>query len=142
MTVKERILHSVLFEIIALILMVGLASLVTDKNITHLGGLALVLSLIAMVWNYVFNLLFDRVFGNRRIDRGLKLRIVHSLAFELGLIAFTLPLIMWALELDLLTVLLMDIGAMLFFLLYALAFNWLYDWARFQLYAVEQGTLG
>ena len=78
-------------------------------------------------WNYIFNIGFDHVFGSERATRGLKLRLIHGLVFEMGILVVTLPLIMWVLDLSFMTALLMDIGFALFFFLYAIAFNWVYD---------------
>ncbi len=47
----------------------------------------------------------------------------------------TFPLLMWVLQLDFWTVLVMDIGIVIFFVLYAIAFNWVYDSIRAQLVA-------
>lgn len=130
MSFKERILHSILFELIALILLTLLAAAVTGNDVAKMTGLAVSLSLIAMSWNFIFNILFDKLYGEDRESRSLMMRISHGLGFELGMLVFSFSVIMWVLQLDLLSVFLMDIGAMIFFLLYAIAFNWIYDIAR------------
>ncbi|MGF1683511.1 PACE efflux transporter [Photobacterium minamisatsumaniensis] len=127
MKTKERILHSVLFEVFALtIIMVG-TSLFTNHNPAEVGGLGLVMSLIAMVWNYVYNLGFDKVFGDERLSRKMGLRIAHGVGFELGLLFATIPLLMWILQLDFWTVLILDIGIVIFFLVYSILYNLAYD---------------
>lgn len=130
MSFKERILHTILFELIALMLLTLLAVAVTGNDVAKMSGLAVSLSLIAMSWNFIFNILFDKLYGEDRENRSLMMRIYHGLGFELGMLVFSFPVIMWVLKLDLLSVFLMDIGAMIFFLLYAIAFNWVYDIAR------------
>jgi uncharacterized membrane protein len=130
MSLKERIFHTLLFEAIALILLTVLAVIVTGNDIAKMSGLAISLSLIAMVWNFAFNVLFDKLYGEDRSSRTLGQRIQHGFGFELGMLVFSFPVIMWVLQLDLLSVFLMDIGAMIFFLLYAIAFNWVYDITR------------
>ena len=130
MSLKERIFHTLLFEAIALLLLTLLAVMVTGNDIAKMSGLAIALSMIAMVWNFAFNILFDKRYGEDRENRSLSQRIQHGFGFELGMLLFSFPVIMWVLQLDLLTVFLMDIGAMIFFLLYAIAFNWLYDITR------------
>jgi len=136
MSHKERIFHSVLFEVVALLLMMVFAVLFIEGSMAAITGLAVGLSLMAMAWNYIFNIGFDKVFGNDRINRSFKLRLFHGLTFELGMLIVTLPLIMWVLNLSFLTALLMDIGFVLFFLFYAIAFNWAYDkavnWIKLQ----------
>lgn len=130
MTHKERILHMVLFELVALILMATLATLITGNDASHMAGLALTLSLIAMGWNYIYNYGYDKVFGADRTTRTAKTRIFHGLGFELGMMMLSFPVLMWMLKLDFWTVLVMDIGIVIFFVLYAIGFNWAYDMIR------------
>jgi uncharacterized membrane protein len=130
MSFKERIFHALLFEAIALVLLTLLAVIVTGNDIAKMSGLAIALSMIAMVWNFAFNILFDKLYGEERISRPLIQRNHDGFGFDLGMLVFSFPVIMWVLQLDFLTVLIMDIGAMIFFLLYAIAFNWIYDITR------------
>lgn len=127
MSHKERIFHSVLFEVLALLLLISFAFFFVEGSASTMTGLAIGLSLIAMAWNYIFNMGFDKIFGTDRINRSISNRLLHGLTFELGMLIVTLPLIMWALNLPFLTALLMDIGFIVFFLIYAIAFNWVYD---------------
>ncbi|GLQ30128.1 PACE efflux transporter [Litoribrevibacter albus] len=130
MSKLERVFHSILFEVIALVILSALAYWATGKDPIHLTGLAITLSMIAMMWNYIFNLLFDRVFGDDRAARGIKIRVGHAVLFELGMLIFSFPVIMWVMEMDFWGVLWMDLGVVVFFLIYAVGFNWLYDIAR------------
>lgn len=130
MSLKERIFHALLFELVALILLTLLAVMITGNDITKMSGLAITLSMIAIVWDFIFNILFDKIYGENRINRTLSQRIQHGFGFELGMLVFSFPVIMWVLQLGLLDTFLMDIGAMAFFLLYAIAFNWIYDVTR------------
>lgn len=130
MSHKERILHMVLFELLALILMATLATLITGNDASKMAGLAVVLSLIAMGWNYIFNWGYDRLFGADRNARNLKVRILHGLGFELGMMLISFPVLMWTLKLGFWAVFAMDIGVVMFFLLYSIGFNWLYDTIR------------
>ena len=136
MSHKERIFHSILFEVVALILIMVFAVLFIEGSMAAISGLAIGLSLMAMAWNYIFNMSFDKAFGNDLINRSFKLRLFHGLAFEIGMLIVTLPLIMWVLNLSFLTALLMDIGFIVFFLVYAIVFNWVYDkaahWVKLQ----------
>lgn len=139
MSHKERILHMVLFEVFTLIMMAGLATYITGNGAGEMAGLALAMSLIAMAWNYVYNYGYDKIFGADRTKRTKKTRVLHGLGFELGLMTVTLPVLMWVLKLDFLTVLIMDIGLVIFFVLYAIGFNWAYDSVRD--YFVTQGKV-
>ncbi|WP_117232902.1 PACE efflux transporter [Vibrio maerlii] len=130
MSHKERILHSILFELVALVLMTTLATLITGNDASKMAGLALFMSLIAMGWNYAYNFIYDKLFGADRINRTLAVRVAHGLGFELGMLVLTLPVLMWALQMDFWTVLIMDIGLVVFFVVYAIVFNWAYDVIR------------
>jgi uncharacterized membrane protein len=130
MQFKERVFHALLFEVIALIILTLIAVFITGNDAAKMSGLAIMLSLIAMLWNFVFNILFDKIYGEDRNSRELWLRIQHGFWFELGMLVFSFPVMMWVFQLDFVTVFLLDIGAMVFFLLYAIAFNWIYDITR------------
>ncbi|ROS00125.1 putative membrane protein [Sinobacterium caligoides] len=130
MSFKERIFHTLMFELCSLLLIVPAAVLFTGKSPWAMTGLALAISLLAMSWNYLYNILFDLYYGHDRLARTLSLRIWHGTLFEGGLLVVTLPLMMWVLQLDFWTVFIMDVGLAAFYLLYAIAYNYAYDHLR------------
>ncbi|UTW59799.1 PACE efflux transporter [Kordiimonas sp. SCSIO 12603] len=137
MSVKERLFHMVLFEAIALLLFIPLAMLATGEGAGAMAGLSIGLSLIAMLMNFLYNWGFDIVFGHERIKRTVKIRILHTVGFEVAMIISSFPLIMYVLDKDFLTVLLLDIGGVAFFLVYAFIFNWVYDVVRHRMVTRE-----
>lgn len=137
MTHKERVLHTVLFELIALSLFVPLAIAFTGEKASHMTLLSVMMSLVAMSWNYVYNILFDNLYGKNRLSRTLSLRIFHGFCFEIGLLVITIPMIMYFLALDFWNAFMLDIGIAIFFLVYAIVFNWCYDLARKHVFKVE-----
>ncbi|MGF1733278.1 PACE efflux transporter [Photobacterium kasasachensis] len=140
MSVKERILHSLLFEAIALFILMVAATLFTSHNPGVVGGIAIVLSLLAMAWNYVYNLGFDHIFGHDRLSRKLGMRIAHGFGFEVGLLIVTIPLLMWVLQMDFWTVFVLDLGIVIFFLVYSIIYNWAYDQVRSKITARKAVT--
>jgi uncharacterized membrane protein len=132
-SLKERVLHALAFEGLAVLLTAPVLSLVLGKSLAHMGALTLMFSTVAMLWNMLFNSLFDR--AQRRLDfqRTLPVRVAHALLFELGLILVLVPLAAWWLSIGLVEAFLLDIGLLLFFLPYTLAFNWTYDLLRARL---------
>ncbi len=62
MTRNERIFHAVLFEMIALAIIIPAASLITGKGSSDLAVVGIGLSLYTVVWNYIYNLYFDKWF--------------------------------------------------------------------------------
>ena len=59
--------------------------------------------------------------------RGFRIRIVHAVLFEAGLVIAGLFLIAWWLDLTCIDAFLLDISLSAFFLVYAFCYNWGYD---------------
>jgi uncharacterized membrane protein len=126
---RDRIRHSVLFELIGLITVTPLGGWVFGVPISHFGVVAVVSTTLAMGWNYAYNLGFDhamlRLFGS--VTKSLRVRIVHAGLFEFGLLCLLVPFIAWYLAVPLWQAFVMDVSLAGFYVLYAFAFNWVYD---------------
>lgn len=129
-SVKERILHGVLFEILAIGIATPLAAWLTGESLAAMGVLSAVISLMAISWNMAFNWGFDALQRRYQFERGIGMRIVHACAFEVGLIIMAVPFIAWWIDATLWRALVVDIGLILFFLPYTFFFNMFYDKAR------------
>jgi uncharacterized membrane protein len=129
----ERVLHAVLYEACAMALLVPLASLLMNESVLHMGALALMMSTAAMLWNMLFNALFDRFERARGLKRTVAVRCVHALLFEGGLVVMLVPLAAWWLNVSYWQAFLLDLGFFAFFLPYTYVFNWLYDHLRVRL---------
>jgi uncharacterized membrane protein len=127
MNKQERVFHAVVFEALALAMIVPASALITGKGASDLAFVGVGLSLFTVVWNYYYNLMFDRMFGQDRENRTLKMRIGHTAGFEGGLIFITVPSIAWFLQITIGQALLLEAGFLVFFFFYATAFNWGYD---------------
>ncbi|MDI7861925.1 PACE efflux transporter [Rhizobiaceae bacterium n13] len=128
-SVIDRFRHAISFEIIGLVLITPLGALAFDMPMYEIGVVGLVSATIATAWNFAYNYLFDLVL--RRIagttaKSGLA-RIYHAILFEVGLLATLMPFIAWYLGVSLWQALVMDISFAIFYMFYALAFNWAYD---------------
>ena len=125
---KRRLLYVTLYELIAIAAAtLGLAVL-SGQGAAHSGVLAVAASAIAVVWNMVFNTLFER-WEARQAQRGrtLKRRLAHAVGFEGGLVLALVPLMAWWFDITLWQALVMDLGLIVFFLCYTFAFNWVFD---------------
>jgi len=125
----DRIRHAILFELIGLMLVVPLGALVFQTHPLDIGVIALFTSILATGWTYFYNLIFDMVMI-RRVGHARKtvvLRVLHSLLFEVGLLAVSLPFIAIYLGIGLWPALIMDAGFVVFYLVYSFVFNWAYD---------------
>ncbi len=138
MTTKERIFQAILFEVLAVLLTLGLVKVLSQFG---LGGhdepsnqtvlmMLIGISLMAMCWAFVYNLIFDKIFTGDKMARPVWLRVVHIVVFELGLLCFTLPLVMWVMQIGLWQAFLLDISMTLLVLVYGFVFYWVYDVIR------------
>lgn len=128
-TTGDRIRQAVSFEVIGLLISVPLAAFAFGYSLEKTGVLGLIGATLATMWNYLFNLGFDhalkRLTGSTR--KSFKLRLLHALSFETGLLMAFLPIIAWWMGIGLLEALLVDVSFALFYLVYAFVFTWCYD---------------
>jgi len=137
--IKRRVVYISLYEGIAIVVAsIGLA-LMSGQGLGHSGVLAVLASVIAVIWNLVFNSLFERWEARQAVrGRSIARRVAHAIGFEGGLVAFLVPTIAWWLDISLWQALVMDLGLVVFFLVYTFVFNWAFD-AVFGLPAAAQG---
>lgn len=129
-SIKDRIRHTLLYELTGMIIAVPLFSWLMDTRTDLTGILAVGLSLVAMIWNYGYNLGFDhalRVAGRPLHVRPAWLRALHAVGFEGTLLLVTLPMVAWWLGLSWREALMMDIGMAAFYTIHAYGYNWTYD---------------
>ena len=125
---RRRVVHALVFEVIAIAIVTVAFAALTGADSGHSGVLAAACSLVAMGWNMAYNKLFESWEARQAIrQRGVLRRAVHATGFEGGLVVLLVPLIAWWLDLGLWDALVLDVGLMVFFLLYGYAYNWLFD---------------
>ena len=98
-------------------------------------ALMVIFSLLAMVWNFVFNWIFDKLVPGDRLARGPVIRTVHAVLFEGLFMLATVPIIMYMMHMSFWMAFVTDITMTLVILGYTYIYNWVYDRAR--LYFVE-----
>jgi len=126
--IQRKVVHAVLFEFFALITVTLVFMVTTQHGVGRSGSLAVATSVVAMLWNMSYNFLFEK-WEARQTTRGRSLarRITHSIGFEIGLVILLLPLVSWWLDLDVWAALGLELGLVLFFVVYGLTFNWCFD---------------
>lgn len=129
-SVKERFFHALGFELLAIAICAPLGAWLLGYSLGHIGLLTLMISLVAMSWNMVFNAVFDHAQRRMGFDRTLVARAIHAVIFEVGLLLVVVPLAAWWLDIGLWEAFVLDIGIALFFLPYTFVFNWTYDHLR------------
>ncbi|MGF1698580.1 PACE efflux transporter [Vibrio lamellibrachiae] len=135
MTLKERIFHAVLFETLAIMIVIPLAVYFAKVEVKSMFIISVCISIYVMIWNVIYNLLFDRFFDAKKKQTSLLYRAFHTLFFILGVVAVTVPSIAWFLNISLLASLSLKSGLMIILLVYAFLFNTIYDKVRINMLA-------
>lgn len=128
-TTLDRVRHTLLFELIGLGLFIPLSSYVFKLPATHMGVIGIGSATAATLWNFLFNLFFDKAM-HRNLGHTRKtwsLRFLHAALFELGLMLILVPPIAWYLGIGLMEAVVMDLAIVAFYMTYAFVFNVVYD---------------
>lgn len=126
--IQRRITYVVVFEFFAIIFATILLTFLSTTGAQGNLPIAAASSGAAVVWNFIYNTLFER--WERRYDirhRSLALRAAHAIGFEGGLIVILIPLFMWWYEVGALTALMMEAALLVFFLIYTFLFTLVFD---------------
>lgn len=124
----RRVLQAVLYEAFAIAFVGPILSLAFDKPPASTLGLAIVLSSVALAWNYVFNALFERWEALQSVKgRSFARRLAHGIGFEGGLTVILLPVMSLWLDISVLEAFLANLALLAFFFVYAIAFTWAFD---------------
>lgn len=128
-TFRDRVRHALLFEAVALAIFIPGSAALFDEPIQHMGVIGVASATIATLWNFVFNMGFDRAMLRLRgtLRKTMAIRVAHTFLFEAGLVAMLIPMIAWYLGIGLWAALLMDLAIVTFYLIYGFLFNIAYD---------------
>lgn len=128
-TPLDRLRHALSFEIIALLLVIPLGAVVFHMPMHDIGVVGVVGASLATLWNMIYNYVFDRVMrrltGSTR--KTTRVRVLHAILFEIGLLAVLMPFIAWYLGVTLWQAFVMDVAFAGFYVVYAFFFNLAYD---------------
>ncbi|MDD0976789.1 multidrug/biocide efflux PACE transporter [Pseudomonas fontis] len=137
----ERAVHAVGFEVIAVLICAPVGAWLLNRSMLEVGALALMLSTVAMIWNMLYNMAFDRLWPVSRVVRSVKVRALHAAGFETGLVVIGVPLAALMLNVSLVQAFMLEIGFFVFMLPYTMAYNWVYDLLRERLVNPPAKTL-
>jgi len=128
-TFRDRVRHALLFEAVALAIFIPGSAMLFGQPLEHMGVIGIVSATIATLWNFIFNMGFDRALLRLRgsVRKTMALRVAHTLLFEAGLVIMLIPMIAWYLDIGLWAALLMDVAIVVFYLGYGFLFNIAYD---------------
>ena len=129
-SITERIFQAIGFECLAILICTPLLAWIMQKPLLDMGAVTVLIAVLALAWNVLFNGLFDRALKRLNLGHNAWTRVIHALLFEGGLIVMGVPLIAWWLSVSLWQAFLLDIGVLLFFLPYTYVYHWGYDVVR------------
>jgi len=126
--IQRKIVYVTLYELIAIAASSAGLALLSDSGLGHASVAAVGASAIAVVWNLVYNTLFERWEARQAVKgRGVARRVAHALGFEAGLVVMLVPLFAWWLGVSLWQAFVLDLGLIVFFLVYTYVFNLGFD---------------
>jgi uncharacterized membrane protein len=125
---RRRVLQALLYEVFAIAFVGPVLGWAFDKPQASTFLLAVVLSSIALCWNYVFNAGFEK-WESRQLVKGRSFarRLAHGAGFEGGLTVLLVPVMAYWLGTSFLTAFLANLGLLAFFFIYAMGFTWAFD---------------
>ena len=80
MSASERVVQSILYEVGCIL--IGCLVMLFVPHDGQPFVLMVIFSLLAMVWNFVFNWIFDKLVPGDRLARGPIIRTIHAVLFE------------------------------------------------------------
>lgn len=124
----RRVLQALLYEVGAISVVGPVLALTFDKAASSTFVLAVILSAIALAWNYLFNAGFEK-WESRQVAKGRSFfrRLVHGAGFEGGLTLILVPVMALWLNTTFLAALLANLGLLVFFFVYAIGYTWAFD---------------
>lgn len=126
--IKRKLVYVTFFELFAIAITTSGLMLFSGQPMSHTSIAAVVSSAIALVWNLIYNTMFE-AWESRQAVRGRSIwrRIMHATGFELGLVITLVPFFAWWLNVTLWHALVLDIGLIIFFLIYTFIYNLVFD---------------
>jgi uncharacterized membrane protein len=125
---RRRITQALLYEGIAIAVVTPTLALAFSHPTGSAFVLSVLMSGIALAWNYAFNAVFEQWEAGQLVKgRSLARRITHGMGFEGGLAIILMPVMAYWLDVSLMTAFIADLGLLAFFFVYTVAFTWAFD---------------
>ena len=136
---KRRIVHALSYEIILLVIIALALSFIFEMPLEVTGVLGVFMAVTSVIWNMVFNHYFEKFEAKHQLQRTVRVRILHAIGFEGGLMLATIPMVAYAMNMSLWQAIVLDFSLTLCILVYTFIFQWCYDLIEAKMgYAVVQ----
>lgn len=134
---QVRIIHTFLFEVISFTLIAFFMHEIIAIETVNSVIFAVACSICAVVWNFIYCILFDYVESKyinfSRKNRTIRTRIVHTIVYEFTFMLFSLSLLYLLTDMPIFDAFKVNIILIPLFLFYTYTFNFLFDrfyWRR------------
>ena len=124
---KRRIIHALSYEIILLVIIAIALSFIFEFPMEVTGTLGIAMAVTSVIWNMVFNHFLEKYEQKKKFKRTIKVRILHAIGFEGGLMIATIPMVAYAMNMSILQAVILDLGLTSCILVYTFVFQWCYD---------------
>jgi len=125
---KRKLVYVTAYELIGMtISALGLA-LLSGHEPASTGPLAVIITTIAVSWNFIYNYLFE-FWESRQASRTrtVRRRVLHAIGFQLTLVVYLIPLIAWWMNVSLVQAFLLDAALIVIIPCYTFVYNWIFD---------------
>ncbi|MBK4114778.1 PACE efflux transporter [Pluralibacter gergoviae] len=125
---KRKLVYVTAYELIGMtISALGLA-LLSGHEPASTGPLAVIITTIAVSWNFIYNYLFE-FWESRQASRTrtIRRRVLHAIGFQLTLVVYLIPLIAWWMNVSLVQAFLLDAALIVIIPCYTFVYNWVFD---------------
>lgn len=134
----RKLVYAITFETLAILLSTVLLAILSQSQSHNSLPVAIAVSVIALIWNYIFNSFFELIESKLKIKkRTVMVRLTHAISFELGLFFFTIPLYMWWYNVDFIKAISMEVTILVFFFIYTYLFTLVFDKLCPRVYSTE-----
>ncbi|MBG2874493.1 PACE efflux transporter [Proteus alimentorum] len=135
---SRKLVYAITFEALAILLSTVLLAVLSQSQSHNSLPVAIAVSVIALIWNYIFNSFFELIESKLKIKkRTVMVRLIHAISFELGLFFFTIPLYMWWYNVGFIKAISMEITILVFFFIYTYLFTLAFDKLCPRVYSTE-----
>lgn len=124
----RRIIYVIIFEFFAIVFSTVLLAALSQGDAAGSLPVAIVVSVVAVVWNFVYNTGFEALELKLKLtERTVITRILHAIGFEGGLILAIIPIFMSWYQVGFIEAFMMEAALLVFFLVYTFVFTWVFD---------------
>ncbi|MFA2934198.1 PACE efflux transporter [Acinetobacter pittii] len=126
--IKRRIVYVSSYEIIGMVISSVWLAILAGDSVEHTGPLSVMITTIAVTWNFIYNILYEKWEARQSSHiRTVKRRVGHAIGFQLTLVLFLIPLISWWMDISLVAAFWLDVAFIIIIPIYTFIFNWSFD---------------